>query len=302
MFVQTTTTPSPRVSAHAHAGAIRLRCALASIECFPFEVRTSAGKHRAARRIAQRALATHDFLNRVIGVAPRLSLRVLDRDDWLRYADDDWYGTPHVSRDGSLVFGSEPADEWEDVSDYLTHRLPPRELARLVAVHGVDAKSRRGPSLDALAESLVAHEVARLFVAQQRVVFPSRWLEEAFANYVLVAVLGDTDPSGLRLVGSLADAAHALDDELPTLAEFERGFGPLDAISKVLAELAIARSVYNAYARWDTAPMVDLFNGLRASTDPDADWELGRMRGSRIHPSIAAIPDSFAFERVGLAA
>lgn len=302
MFVQTTTTTSPHVSAGAHADAIRPRCALASIDGFPFAVRTSAGEHRAAKRIAQRALATHDLLDRVIGVAPRLSLRVLDRDDWLRYADDDWYGTPHVSRDGDLVFGSEPADEWEDVSDYLAHRLPARELATLVAVHGVDAKSGRGPSLGALAEALVAQEVARVVVAQQRVVFPSRWLEEAFASYVLIAVLGDTDPSGLRLVGSLAEAARALDGELPTLPEFERGFGPLDAISKVLAELAIARSVYNTYARWDTAPLVDLFNGLRASTDPDADWELGRMLGPRIHPSIAAIPDAFADARIGLAA
>ena len=302
MFVETTTTPSLRVSAGARADGIRPRRALVSIEGFPFDVATSAGEDRAAKRIAQRALATHSFLDRVIGVTPRLSLRVLDREDWLRHADDDWYGTPHVSQDGDLVFGSEPADAWGDVSDYLARRLSARELARLVAVHGVDAKNRRGPSLDALAEALVAHEVARALVARQRIVFPSRWLEEAFASYVLVAVLGATDPSGLRLVGSLAEAARTLDDELPTLPEFERGFGPADAISKVLAELAIARSVYNAYARWDTAPLVDLFNGLRASTDPDADWEFGRMLGPRIHPSIAAIPDAFAVERIGLAA
>jgi len=298
MFVQTTTTPSVRVPTSSHANDVRPRRALVSIDGFPFDVRASAGEHRAAKRIAQRALAAHDFLNRVVGVAPRLSLRVLDREDWLRYADDDWYGTPHVSRQGDLVFGSEPADEWGDVSDYVARRLSARELARLVAVHGVDAKNRRGPSLDALAEALVAHEVARLLVAQQRVVFPSRWLGQAFASYVLVAVLGNTDPSGLRLVGSLAEAARALDDELPTLAAFERGFGPMDAISKVLAELAVARSVYNVYARWDTAPLVALFNGMRASTDPDADWELGRM----LHPSIAAIPDAFADERIGLAA
>jgi len=302
MFVQTTTTPRLRVSASSPPDGIRPRGALVAMDGFPFDVRTSAGEERAARRIAQRALATHDFLTRVIGVAPRLSLRVLDRKDWLRYAEDDWYGTPHVSHDGDLVLGAEPADEWADVSDYLARRLPARELARLVAVHGVDARNRRGPSLDGLAEARVAREVARLLIAQQHIVFPSRWLEEAFASCVLVAVLGDTDASGLRLVGSLAEAARALDDDLPTLPEFERGFSAVDIVSKVLAEFAIARSVYTAYARWDTAPLADLCNGLRTSTDPDADWEFGRMLEPRIPAPIAAIPDTFAVERVGLAA
>lgn len=301
MFVQTTTT-ALRVQAAAHPNGIRRRRPLASIEGFPFAVRTSAPERPAATRIAQRAHATYDFLQRVLGVAPRLSLRVLDRADWLRCAEDDWYGTPHAARNGDLVVGSEPADEWEDVSDYVARRLPSRELERLVAVHGLDAENRRSPALGALAEALIAQDVARLLVAQQRVVFPSRWLEHAFASYVLIAVLGDTDPSGLRLVGSLAEACRSLDGDMPTLAEFERGLGPADAISKTLAEVAIARCVYHVYARWDTAPLVDLFNGLRASTDPDADWELGRMIGRRIHPAIAAIPDAFADERVGLAA
>jgi hypothetical protein len=302
MFVQATTMTPMRVSASAQADGIRARSALAAIEGSPFDVRTSAGQEPAARRIAQRALATHDFLDRVIGIAPRLSLRVLDRRDWLRYADDDWYGTPHVSHDGALVVGADPADEWGDVSDYLARRLPPRELARLVAVHGVDARNRRGPSLDALVEARVAYEVARLSITQQRVVFPSRWLEEAFASYVLVAVLGDTDPAGLRLIGSLAEAARALDGDMPTLSEFERGFGAVDAIAQLLGELAIARSVYTTYARSDTVPLAELWNGVRTSTDPDADWEFGRMLGPRIPASIAAIPDAFAVERMSLAA
>jgi hypothetical protein len=300
MFVQTTTTPL-RAQAAAHANGIRRR-PLATIGGFPFAVRTSAGARCAATRIAHRAQATHDFLQRVLGVAPRLSLRVLDRADWLRYAEDDWYGTPHVARNGDLVVGSEPADEWEDVGDYVARRLPSRELERLVAVHGAGANNRRAPALGALAEAMVIQQVARLLTAQRRVVFPSRWLEQAFASYVLIAVLGDTDPLGLRLVGSLAEACRRLGGGLPTLAEFERGLGAADAISKTLAEVAIARCVYHVYARWDTPPLVELFNGARASTDPDADWELGRMLDRRIHPVIAAIPDAFADERVDLAA
>jgi len=304
MSAQTTTStmlPHGALAAGRHAIAPAPR-ALESIEGFPFPVRTSIDATGAGLRIARRALAAHDVLRRELGIAPRLSLRVLDRADWLRYADVDWYGTPHVSRDGDLVVGAEAADEWQDVSEYLARQLPSKELAALIAVHGRDPLNRRGPALDAIAESLIAHEIAHLLATEQRIVFPSRWLEEAFANYVLVVVLADTDPAGLRLVGSLAEAARALDRDLPTLQEFECGFGPMDAISSLLGELAITRSVYTAYARKNTTPLVDLFDALRASADPDADWELGRMLGSRIDPSIASIPDAFAVERVRLAA
>ena len=84
MFVQTTTTPSLRVAAGAHADAIRPRCALASIVGFPFDVRDE--RRRASRGEAHRAAraATLASSTACIGVAPRLSLRVLDREDWLR--------------------------------------------------------------------------------------------------------------------------------------------------------------------------------------------------------------------------
>ena len=301
MFVQTAPLPL-RAQTAANADAVLPRRLLSSIEGFPFPVRSSAGEQCTAKRIAGRVDATRQFLQRVIGIAPPLSVRVLDREDWLRYADDDWFGTPHVARDGCIVLGADPADEWTDVSDYLARRLPARELTQLVAVHGVDARNHRGPALSAFAEARIAAEVGRHFVAQQRIVCPSRWLEEAFASYVLVAVLGETDPAGLRLLGSLAEATRALDDELPTLREFERGFSPIDVVSKVLAELAIARSVYSTYARQGSAPLAELFEGLRASSDPDADWELGRMLRPRIPPSIAAIPEAFALRRVSRAA
>lgn len=303
MFAQTTipVRHPTRTGARAERFVPALR-ELVSIEGFPFAVSASAGEARAAMRLATRALATHDLLQRVVGVAPRLSLCVLDREDWLRRTEIDWYGTPYVSSNGDLVVGSEPADEWQDVSEYFARRLPSRDLAALIGVHGLDPLNRRGPALGSLAESLIAHEVAHVLCAQQRIVFPSRWLEEAFANYVLVAVLGDTDPAGLRLIGALAEAARALDDDLPTLREFERGFGPMDAVSSVLAELAITRAVYAAYAKRETAPLVDLFTGLRASTEPDADHELGRMLRPRLHPSIASIPAAFAAQHVGLAA
>ena len=279
-----------------------LRAGLKPLHGFPFAVLASERAGAAATRIALRAQDASDLLRDVLGVAPQLSLRILDRRNWAAHAEVAAYGVTHIAANGDLVVGVTPADAWHGVSRYLARNLPARDLARLVDVHGADSGDRRGPALDALAESLIAHEVAHVLAKQQHIVFPSRWLEEAFANYVLVAVLGTNDPAGLRLLGSLAEAARALDPGMPTLADFERGSSRTDVASSVLAELAITRAVYAAYATRDTVPLADLFNALQASADPDADWELGRMHVAGLHPSIAAIPAAFAAARVGLAA
>jgi hypothetical protein len=257
-------------------------------------VQASPAEQETARRIAARAERTRGFLEQVLGAVPTLSLRVLDRDDWHSHADVSAYGLAHVTHDGHLVVGASAADAWHTVSSHLALHLPPRELATLVAVHGLDSVNRRGPALDAFAELLIVHDVAHMLATQMDLRFDTRWLEEAFANYVLVAVLGDCEPSALRLVGSLSDAAATLDAWLPTLAQFEGCASELDFTATVLAELAITRTVYAAYALRHTAPLQKLFKAFRPASRPrDADYELGRMLSIDVHPTIASIPARF---------
>jgi hypothetical protein len=300
MFVVPVSHSSPAVSTHRRPPAAR-REGLTSLRGFPFPVLSSELATAAATRIALRAQDASDLLRSVLGVTPRLSLRVLDRRNWAAHAEVAAYGVTHVATNGDLIVGATPPDAWHGVSRYLARRLSAHELARLVDVHGVDSTHSRGPALDALAESLIIHDVAHVLADQHGLEVPSRWLEEAFANYVLVAVLGTNDPQGLRLLGSLAEAARSLDDGLPTLADFERGTSRTDVASSVLAELAITRAVYAAYASRDTAPLVDLFESVRTS-DADADFELGRMAALPLYPSLAAIPSLFPATHVGLAA
>jgi hypothetical protein len=287
-------------SALAHS-ASRPHGTLVPLPWFPFPVLASEGERAAGERIAQRAEAACELLANALGVRPELSLVVLGRDDWAHYAAVSDYGVTHVGHAGELVVGAEPADAWHAVSDFFAARLAPRACERLSEIHGIDPVTGRGPALAALAEALIAHEIAHLVAAQAGAQFPRRWIEEAFANYALVAVLGETDPAGLRLVGSLAEAAAKLDDALPTIAAFEAEFGRLDVVPSVLAELAITRGVYVAYAWGQTAPLARFLDAFRdVRVDRDADYELGRMLATRVHPAIAAIPARFAPAGAGL--
>ncbi len=263
---------------------------------FPFTVAVSPRTAVAAVRIATRCERAYWVLRRILGVVPRFRLLVLDRADWDAYAEVPTYGIVHVTAGGHLVVGSEPADAWHEVSGYLAKHLPAAALRKLVGIHGRDS-ANAGPDLTAVADALIAHELAHLMATQAGAVFPKRWLAEAFANYALIAVLGETDPTGLHRLGSLAEAAQLLDHALPTLETFEEPGDGMPVAISVLAQLALTRSAFAAYADAQTEPLEQwlAFHDVPvvASADADAGDDYRRQLGIEIHAVIAAIPDQF---------
>ena len=278
---------------------------------FPFDVATSVGSVRAAARIARGAERAYWLLRQVLDFTPSVRLRVLDRAAWAACAATAPFGVAHIDGNGDLIVGAEAADAWLTISAWLAEELDRRTLRALVRVHGEDPRTG-GPLLDAVAESLVVHELAHLIGDQAEVRFPRRWLAEAFANYAMVAVLGETDPVGLRRLGSLAQAAETLDTRLPSLAQFEAEFGDLDAIASVLAQLTLTRGVYETYATAQAAPLARLFHLFRAGATaartasggslPDADFELGRLLSTHAHPTLACVAHLFPAARLRAAA
>lgn len=260
---------------------------------FPFTVAASRGHATAAARVAQRTERAYWYLRRLFAFTPRFRLLVLGRDDWARYAEVPTFGVPHLTAGGHLIVGSEPAAAWHGVSRELAALLPATKLRALVKVHGPDRSYPAGPDLAGVADALLAHEVAHLFAAQANLAFPRRWLAEAFANYALVAVLGETDTAALHRVGTLADATASLTDATPTLAEYEAAEGALDIMPSVLVQLGLTRGVFAAYAQAQVEPLARWFAQARVApgfpgTDL-ADAELARMLDRDVHPAIGAL-------------
>jgi hypothetical protein len=287
--------PTPGLAQALAAPAARDATALESLPWFPFSVLASAGCRPAAVRIARRAERAYWFLRQALKTAPRLRLLVLDRAAWPTACDAPDYGVMHVNADGDLVAGATPALAWTGISAWLAEHLDARTLAGVVRVLGRDLRTR-GPALDEVAEALVAHELGHLIAEQAGARFPRRWLTEAFANYVMVAVLGETDPPGLRRLGALAEAAESLAHHVPHQDDFEAQHG-IDIVSSVLAQLALTRGAYDAYAAAHAAPLLRLLQlfGERAGVPrvlPAAptDAELERMLALHVHPAVAAIP------------
>jgi len=266
---------------------------LAPLPWFPFTVASSRTTIAAAERIATRTERAYWYLRKRLGDVPRFRLLVLDRADWPRFADRAEYGLSHFTARGNLVVGSDPAAAWHDVSRELHRRLPERAARELVRALGPDPQHGHGPDLTLVAESLVAHDVARFVADSRGARFAAPWLLHALANYALVAVLGETEPAALHRLGALAEAAHVLASEtLPvTLLAAPGGrFTPFDA---VLVQLALTRAVYLAYAERGDAPLVRWFEHACTAhagpAMPDADRELGRMLSEAIHPALGEL-------------
>ena len=266
---------------------------LAPLPWFPFTVAGSPGSIAAAERIATRTERAYWYLRKRLGDLPRFRLLVLDRADWPRFADRSEYGLSHFTARGNLVIGSEPALAWHDVSRELDRRLAPSAASTLVRTLGADPRHGNGADLTLIAEALVAHDLARYMADSRGVRFVAPWLLHAFANYALVAVLGETEPAALHRLGTLAEAAHGLGAQaLPVTALAAPGsrLTPFDA---VLVQLALTRAVYLAYAERGDAPLVQWFE--RASAEgmspvvPDADHEIGRMLARDVHPALGEL-------------
>ena len=289
--------PVPALREALDAPAASEAVALESLPWFPFAVLASRGCRPAAVRIARRAERAYWVLRQALDTTPRLRLLVLDRAAWPATPDAPDYGVMHVNADGDLVVGATPALAWAGISAWLAEHLDARTLAGLVRVHGRDLRTR-GPALCEVADALIAHEIAHLVAAQAGARFPRRWLAEAFANYAMVAVLGETDPIGLRRLGALADAAETVAHHLPRQDEFEAGTG-LDIMPSVLAQLALTRGAYDAYATAQATPLLRLLRLFREPVTAGSarlvpaspsDAELARLLALHVHPAVAAIP------------
>ena len=258
---------------------------------FPFTVAASAGAGDAAGRIARRVEQAYWYLRKVLRFTPRFRLLVLSREDWPRYAEVDAYGIAHYDDRGHLVVGSEPADAWLDVSRAFAAALPAQALRKVRGVHGTHPRDPQVPDLGLMAEALMAHEFARLMADQARASFPLHWLKDAFANYALVAVLGETDPDALHRLGTLAEAAREIESVMPRVVA-SAGRPALTPFEAVLMQLELTRAAYAAYADARTAPLGRWFTLARRSASTGRA-SIAQLLARDVHPAIGSLAGSW---------
>lgn len=264
---------------------------LAPLPWFPFTVAASADAVEAAGRLARRTEQAYWYLRKLLRFTPRFRLLVLSRADWPKFAEVAAYGTPHLTADAHLVVGSEPADGWDDVSRELARTLPAAALRSVRNVHGAHAVHGDAPDLRQFVEALMAHELARVIGDQARAAFGLPWLKDAFANYALVAVLGETDPAALHRLGTLAEATRVLAPITPHASTLAARGKP-SPFEAVLVQLALTRAAYVAYAEERGAALARWFN-LARKPGSEGRGDIARVLSRDVHPAIGALAEAW---------
>jgi len=264
---------------------------LAPLPWFPFTVGASADALDAAGRLARRTERAYWYLRKLLRFTPRFRLLVLSRADWPKFAEVAAYGITHFTADAALVVGSEPADAWLEVSRELARALPAASLRTVCSVHGFHPMHRDGPDLRELAEALMAHELARVIADQARASFALPWLKDAFANYALVAVLGETDPAGLHRLGTLAEATRDLAAMTPHASKLAARAKP-SPFQAVLVQLALTRAAYVVYAQERGAALARWFNYARKGAS-HGGGDVARALSRDVHPAIGALAQAW---------
>ena len=152
-----------------------------------------------------------------------------------------------------------------------------------------DRVHRDAPDLTALAEALMAHELARVIADQARAAFALPWLKDAFANYALVAVLGETDPAALHRLGTLAEATRALASITPHASELGAPAQLVAVRGRAGAARADARGL-RRLTRRSEAPRLRAGSTSRASRASEADGDTARVLSRDVHPASAPWP------------
>ena len=169
----------------------------------------------------------------------------------------------------------------------LARFLTPRALKGVRDAHGAHPVYADAPDLRGLAEALMAHELARVIADQARATVPLPWLKDAFANYALVAVLGETDPAGLHRLGTLSEATRELASITPHASKLAHRPKP-SPFEAVLVQLALTRGAYEAYAEKRGAALSRWFH-LARKAQAQTPTAIARALSRDVHPAIGAL-------------
>jgi len=209
--------------------------------------RAHEAKALRLRTVVQEAMR---FFTDSLGVAPDLTLAVVERHQWEQLGLGQPYGIPGV--DGNPPVAFVPAtDDGLAATDALSIEAGISDTARsLVAAAGMDwpTASRRYVDLVAL------HEMGHAFAEAYGISVPSKWFGEFLATYFAYTYLVAAQPADARLwSGVLQGYRDAVRPEYRTLEEFERLYFGVGAQNYVWYQARFQQQVAMVHARYGVA-------------------------------------------------
>ncbi len=242
-----------------------------------------------AEMISNRCNSVMNYYSKVLGFAPKVTLLVLNPEDWPQYTNFPVYGMPHYTDDQTLIVASEDNDFWRSFIPPLDGL--PEVLEGQIRQTYTDEKGV--VTMRDFFDLLAIHELGHAFHFQGGLTMHRKWLQELFANIFLHTYIAENEPRylpALTVFPQMVIAGGKEGLKYTSLADLESRY---DEIGMQYPKNygwyqcrwhAGAKDIYD---QGGIAVMKNLWTSLKARNTEIPEQELASFLNSNVHASVA---------------
>lgn len=167
---------------------------LKQLEGYKTRVYFSTGNEIRAKILAERLDKVYDFYQEKISFEPKVTMVILNQQDWGKFTTFPVYGMPHYDEKRDLlIVASENNDFWRSFIPDLD-QLPRNQANEISSTYtDGDQSLTMQPFFDLLA----IHEIGHAYHIQAGLTMQRKWIAELFCNFLLHTYVAENEPEQL---------------------------------------------------------------------------------------------------------
>ncbi len=167
---------------------------LKKLEGFKTKIYFSHGNDQRAVTVAQRLDKVYTYFNEKIAFEPKVTLLILNPQDWGKFTTFPVYGMPHYDETRDLlIIASDNNEFWNSFIPDMNQIDP--EMAGKISETYVDENGTL--SMQPFFDLLAIHELGHAYHFQAGLNLQRKWLGELFCNIMLHTFIADIEPQQL---------------------------------------------------------------------------------------------------------
>lgn len=247
----------------------------------------SPGNEERARIIVTRCAKTINYISRLVGFTPTVSLFILNPEHWKKYATFPVYGMPHYSNE-RLIIASQNNDLWKSI--FLPLDQLPKDLAdKFTQVY----KTGDGTlSMISFFDLLALHELGHGFHIQAGLEMHRLWMQELFCNLMLHTYIAENEPESLPELEVLPEAVVAVGTkgfEFTAMTDFEKMYSSMDFKNFAWYQCKLQIAAKNIYNSGGEKIFIKLWQGLKEHKEEMTDAQFAEFLTDKVSSEIAKI-------------
>lgn len=261
---------------------------LNKLDGFSMSVYYSSGHKERAMTIAKRSENAMKYIGNLVDFTPKISLFILNPNDWKTYATVPLYGMPHYTNDKHLVIAAEDNDFWKSflvLSDEFSEELTQKINQTYT---NLDGELSMMPFFDLLA----LHELGHGFHMQGGLTMQRLWMQELFSNSLLHTYIAENEPErllALELLPEIIISKGTSNLEFTQLSDFERLYSNMNPNNYGWYQFKFHSAAKHMYNSGGEDLFKNLWNFLKSHSDKMEDDTLVSSLSDEVDISVVNV-------------